>query len=673
MKKYILICCISLFALSACNDAYLEKKPVVEQSEASLKNYNNFLTYNWGFYDAFTSSDYIQTWYDRALNAYASGDLMACYMTSALDNDVDTDRRNRTVTVPTTGGGWSFGFIRRVNIMLRNIDNSDMNATDKAHWRSVGYFFFCYNYAELISRFGDVPWVDHVLKDDGSDDGIIYGTRMPRKEVADSVLARLQYAEQNVKVTGEGAGTNTINKACVQALMSRFCLFEGTWRKYHGLGDETKYLQECTRVSEALMTAFPTVDNNYDELITNSDLSKRPGTILYKQYSTALNAGNVAQRYERSTSTYYGMHRATTDIYLVKSNGLPVTNNANAARPDLDMYDEFRDRDPRLLMTVAPPYSQDYQVVHNNPGVPDYPFPVYLSANGNRVYNTAANYSRQGLDKQEYAKLLETILPNKLSKRLPAFQFQGTAMIWSIPNFPSSPATQFRSKSGYICWRNYALWDITTSVNGDAQSNSCKPIFFIEEVLLNEAEAKFEMGQFTQEVADKTINKLRRRTTVNMPDMIVANINVSTDPSNPNDKVTPGRDTSVDPVLWEIRRERIVELMGLGYGWADIRRWKKGPWYMNRPIIGVKIDKQYYKNLDTNGNPTTTTPTWVNNLPIVNKDFTPVTGTSGYIRRFDDPTKTGKGWDDAYYLFPIPKNQISLNPQLTQNPGWEKY
>jgi hypothetical protein len=195
----------------------------------------------------------------------------------------------------------------------------------------------------------------------------------------------------------------------------------------------------------------------------------------------------------------------------------------------------------------------------------------------------------------------------------------------------------------------------------------------MEEILLNEAEALFELGQFTQASADETINCLRRRTSVNMPDMNIAAIDASTDPSNPADKVTPGRDISVDPVLWEIRRERTVELMGLGFGFADIRRWKKGPWFYNRPIIGVKIDRQYYHGRKSTGEPDAERPTWVKNLKLVNKDFTPTTGTQGYIERFDDPSKKSKGWDDAFYLFPIPKNDLSLNKELRQNPDWEKY
>lgn len=690
MKKYIIICFVALFAFQACNDDFLEKRPVTSQSEAALKTYKNFLTYSWRFYDCFTSGSYVRSWYDNYKNGggsggvsrntyswYAEGDLLANYLTSAWNDDTDTNYRRRTVTVSTSrnGGGWDYSYIRSVNIMLRNIDDSEMTDEEKRHWRSVSYFFFCYRYAELIARFGDVHWLDHVLQDDGSDDDIIYGPRISRKVVADSILHRLQYAEKNINVDGDG--NNTINKACVQALLSRFCLFEGTWRKYHGLGDENTYLQECVRVSEDLMATYPTVDDNYDALMTSQDLSTRAGTILYKQYSIDLDVAHYGQRLERSTSTPFAMHRFTTDLYLVKSNGKPVTNTENTDRPDVDVYDEFRDRDPRLLMTVCPPYSQDYRLLHTTaPAIPTYPFPEMVT-NGNLTYNTSCNYDRPGQDKQEYVELLKEILPDNLTKRLPTFQFQGNAMIWSMPNFPTSGggAQQFRSKPGYVCWRNYNLRDVaiphTSDNNGGHQSD--KPIFFIEEILLNAAEAAYELGNFTQAYADKTINKLRRRSTVDMPDMIVADIGTSFDPYNSSDQVTPGRDPEVNPVLWEIRRERIVELMCLGYGWGDIRRWKKGPWFMNRPIIGVKIDKQYYKNLDASGNTTETTPAWVNNLSIVNKDLTPATGTAGYISRFDDPSKLGAGWDDAFYLYPIPTYDLTLNTALTQNPGWEKY
>ena len=57
-------------------------------------------------------------------------------------------------------------------------------------------------------------------------------------------------AEEHIKE--EGDGENTINVHVVRALLSRFCLFEGTWRKYHALGDEDKYFDACITYSKII-------------------------------------------------------------------------------------------------------------------------------------------------------------------------------------------------------------------------------------------------------------------------------------------------------------------------------------------------------------------------------------------------------------------------------------
>ena len=75
---------------------------------------------------------------------------------------------------------------------------------------------------------------------------------MDRKTVADKVLERLQWAEQNIGNSTSQDGDNTINQDCVRAVISRFGLREGTWRKYHELGDAEKYLQECVRASRVI-------------------------------------------------------------------------------------------------------------------------------------------------------------------------------------------------------------------------------------------------------------------------------------------------------------------------------------------------------------------------------------------------------------------------------------
>src|SRR5690606_37455686 len=107
------------------------------------------------------------------------------------------------------------------------------------HWRSVGCFFRAANYAALINRYGGVPYVDRPLSD--ADTEALQAPRTPRDEVAKHILADLQYAGANI--FPEGDGPNTINVHVIRAMISRFGLMEGTWRKYHNLSDAEVYLE----------------------------------------------------------------------------------------------------------------------------------------------------------------------------------------------------------------------------------------------------------------------------------------------------------------------------------------------------------------------------------------------------------------------------------------------
>ena len=101
------------------------------------------------------------------------------------------------------------------------------------------------------------------------------------------------------------------------------------------------------------------------------------------------------------------------------------------------------------------------------------------------------------------------------------------------------------------------------------------PVIRYAEVLLNWIEAKAELGNVTQDDIDKSINKLRARpldaTAIakglkNTEPMKLADINASFDPE---------RDADVDPVIWEIRRERRLEMVFEHSRILDLRRWHK--------------------------------------------------------------------------------------------------
>ena len=616
MRKYIFILTFLVATLISCNNAFLEKLPVETLTESTAFNsYNNFQTFAWSLYGVFDNANVLRRLANYGDAGQYLGDIYAGYLTQK-----GTSQYNpyafQTIVNASSGNGWDFSYVRSVNIMLANIDKANMTTAEKVHWRSVGYFFRAMYYSELIARFGDVPWVNKVLSDTDKE---ILDPRMPRKQVADSVLANLQYAEINIKAAGDGK--NTINTNCIRALMSRFCLFEGSWRKYYGLGDHAKYLNECVRTSELLMTAFPTVNSDYGAMFTSPDLGVVPGVILYKEY-----VANVIMsqhgHYERTSSATTEMPKSTLDLYLCQD-GKPITSSALYAG-DKTPYTTFRNRDFRMLQTVAPPYQLS---ANSSTSSWDYP---------------ADPANREYMDIMGTTKVIANPGEAGKNKVLPLMNWSASIVL-SMPNLSTKSSQQFCScRGGYYVYKNYNVWDLNSNLGNTNTAD--KPIFKIEEILLNEAEAQYELGQFSQGIADKTINKLRPRAKV--ANMVVANIDANFDPN---------RDPSVNPVLWEIRRERMIELMGEGFGFYDVRRWKVAPWFVNKQPYGMWATKAQVGTGSL--------------LNLTTKLPDPAL-TESYIYLFNDPVKDGKGWMDKYYLYQIPTNAIALNPNLTQNPGW---
>ena len=77
----------------------------------------------------------------------------------------------------------------------------------------------------------------------------------------------------------------------------------------------------------------------------------------------------------------------------------------------------------------------------------------------------------------------------------------------------------------------------------------------------------------------------------------------------------------------------------------DIKRWKKLVEYGAEEKLGRWVVNSDYGN----------------NLPVQGG------AAEGYVSPFGMPP----GVPEHYYLEPIPSDQIVLNPQLEQNPGWE--
>ena len=240
------------------------------------------------------------------------------------------------------------------------------------------------------------------------------------------------------------------------------------------------------------------------------------------------------------------------------------------------------------------------------------------------------------------------------------------------------------STTGFLCWKFLPY----TANAGDiiylgSTNITDAPVIRYGEVLLNYAEAAAELGQFTQAEADKSINKLRNRSIKKnnagnalpkLPTMTVSGVNVLANGVAIND---PDKDPTVSSLIWEIRRERCVELMFEGFRKNDLKRWKK---------------YEYLKTLEINGPTSLGKGALVdlNKFPKATRKkilaavhfYLPIPGdsTKSFIYNLYDANmrrdwKPGDAYYERQYLNSIPKDQIKLYSDLgyvlAQNPGWE--
>ena len=150
---------------------------------------------------------------------------------------------------------------------------------------------------------------------------------------------------------------------------------------------------------------------------------------------------------------------------------------------------------------------------------------------------------------REYIDLMATI-SKETYHRLPTSNFNGF-ITKGQPHFKNVNWGQGWNaiQMGFWVWKYYNTHTDASTANGVCTTDA--PLFRLGEILLNYAEAMYELGLFDQSIADETINKLRKR--AHVADMVLTDITTDFDPD---------RDQDVNPLLWEIRRERRVELMG---------------------------------------------------------------------------------------------------------------
>ncbi|HQR94541.1 MAG TPA: RagB/SusD family nutrient uptake outer membrane protein, partial [Sediminibacterium sp.] len=202
----------------------------------------------------------------------------------------------------------------------------------------------------------------------------------------------------------------------------------------------------------------------------------------------------------------------------------------------------------------------------------------------------------------------------------------------TVRNLDSYNSTVFTSFTGYLVRKYYDFKYAKTLSQCETPFMLCR----YAEVLLTFAEAKIELNQIDADCIN-AINLVRGRSDVAMP-QVTAGIN----------------QTDMRKI---VRYERKVELWNENLRWDDLKRWKRAEVVLTRPIMGRPVLGEF------NVYPTIQFDEF--GEPIY--DYTKYKPHPSTDYRVLILTNFNKSRD---YLWPIPETELSLNPNLKQNPGW---
>lgn len=507
-------------------------------------------------------------------------------------------------TAPTEAKNteWQWTNIRACNDFLDNYMKSPETIEIKHKYAGEILFFKCLDYFNKVRTYGDVPWYTHAMNTDSEE---LYKGRDSRILVMDSIVKNI---DQVIEWLPKKTAVYRISKDAALALKARICLFEGTYRRYHGIEGDTKFLEYAYDAAGELMKAEygyslfakgTKPETVYHDLFIQSTYTGNTEVILSKEYDPAVGKGNNLTRQIAVGESPIGMSKACADDYLCALTGKPISQCGHAGHSThTTLIAELKDRDPRLLQTIATPEDGE--------------FTYYLQGKPSMIAKVIT--SKKGAEK------------------------------FGV------------SSTGYPIAKYYNPSEYTSAHH---QGSLDAPIFRYAEILLIRAEAGAELGKDPE--LDKTVNALRAR--VGFTAKLAAN--PTEDPKLVAQYPTiKGSDANL---IREIRRERRIEMFGESLRYSDLMRWACGK-LLEAPKEGFIPDPTLYtademKILETGK---------MLNDKGEEVDAGVALFSNGTLDIYGTRVKAPAKFEDPkHYLFSIPLNELSLNPKLKpNNPGW---
>ncbi len=607
MRKFIIPIMTIVLGLSSCD--FLDKNPKdMLVPETYFRNETDLKLFSNSFYDnLFTKEPF-----DKQSDIF--------FQKGTLSDELYAGT-NRVPTTNTGSGGWSWGQLRKINTMLGNIDKCQDEAV-RNEYTALARFFRARFYYEKVKRFGDVPWYDRELASTDTEE--LYKPRDSRELVMSKMLEDIDAAINGLP---SAVSTFRVNKWAALMLKAQFCLYEGTFRKYHGevqythedgtpgLNSEA-YLDLAAKAAEQVMLNGPyKLASDYHELFRQADADANEYILAIKMNQSIGCVHNGTGYTIMATQGNPGFSKKFIDSFLMKD-GSRFTDKEGWET--MEFVAQMKDRDPRLgYVCRLPGYVRQTSK---------------YTQNGPEIGVTSSGY--------QYEK--------------------------------------------YVMAPEYETAERATMSFNDI------PVYRLGEAYLIYAEAKAELGTLNQNDLDMSINLLRQRVGMPNLDMAAANANPDPYLMSEKygyQNVTALAPSNLGVIL-EIRRERTIELcLEDSDRWHDIVRWKEGKCF-DQDLHGMYFPgpgmydttgdgKADYCLYDTKNAPEAAKDLiciQIQNIDIEGQ-YVPFTdgiilsdGNKGYIDMHKGKRQAFNESRD--YLYPLPIGDLVANENLKQNPGW---
>jgi len=628
-KKFIIILLAGLFSC----DNYLDIVPDQTQQVDLLFERKEV---------AYTALATCYAYLPKNDGVYTSFMTMSDEITTPISKETDGVRimkGQQSASNPKFGlwSGWSdqgslWEGIRHCNILIENIHNVvDMTEQEMNSWAAEAKFLKAYYHFLLFTYYGPIPIVDENLPISASDNEV----RVKRSTVDQSVDYIVQTIDDAIldlpvrELSSNDLGR--IDQVIAKSIKSRVLLyaasplFNGNSEMYSGFINEDgeHYFNQTYDQTKWDLAKDASLD------AINAALENGVG--LYEFSSTP---PNYEDEYEESEflRTLYDLKYTIVDKWnseLIWGNSNPVRDNDWWQMQAACMMKNPSASSVEAAWQWIAPTLRIAELFYTENGLP---IDQDLTYDFQNRFNTATVGASQNYQAQ-YGTTTAKLNLNREPRFYSSLGFdRGYNRTWGN-------LWQLRMKKGEIHGRiansddylitGYALKKLVhPDSEGDGYNKIVTyawPMIRLSELYLNYAEAINESAGPNQEAYD-ALNAVRERAGISSVEDAWGNASIS---------ATLNKHTTQDGFREIIRQERLIELSFEGNRYNDIRRWKQAEQYFNSPVFGWSVDE---------------------------------TSVGGYYNITQVGTRSFNSPRD--YFHPISINEITINPNLTQNLGW---